>query len=103
MLGYTRWTEHGEPPAVRSTRTEEPLHSQTEVSRISTVKELMEFKSKFKISDESFDHLLDIICKTLPKGHKMPANVHECKKYLSDLETPSSKTEGESSKRKRRS
>jgi hypothetical protein len=63
----------------------------------------MELQSKFKQSDESVDDFLDLMCKTLPEGHKMPANVHECKKYLSDLETPSSKTEGESSKRKRRS
>jgi len=104
MLDYARWTEHGEPPAVSSTRTEEPLHSRTEVPRLTLVNEMMDFKSKYKISDESFDDLLAIVCDIVPEGHKVPATVQECKNLLSGLETPSmktDKTEGESSKRKR--
>jgi len=103
MLGYTRWTEHGEPPAVSSTRTDEPLHSRTEFSRLSFVKDMMQHKSKFKYTDESVDDILRLLSEVLPKGNKVPANVQECKNLLSGLETPSiktDKTEGESSKRK---
>jgi hypothetical protein len=111
MLGYTRWTEHGEPPAVSSTRTEEPLHSRTEVSRLSFVQGLMELKSKFNFTDEGVNDILDLMCEVCPEGHKVPANVRECKNLLSGLETrsktdkpegeTSKKTEGESSKKKR--
>jgi hypothetical protein len=65
---------------------------------------MMELKSKFKFSDECVDDLLAIVCEAAPEGHKVPANVQECKKLLGHLETPSIKTdetEGESSKRKR--
>lgn len=109
MIGYTRWTEHGESlaPVVSLTRTdemptadasdlrnkliaaEEPLHSQTEVSLLSSVQSMLEFKSMCNIEDKGFDDLLNLLCNVLPKGHKMPANLYECKKMLSDLKMPS--------------
>jgi hypothetical protein len=62
----------------------------------------MELKSKFNFTDEGVDDILDLMCEVCPEGHKVPANVRECKNLLSGLETPSSKTdktEGETSKK----
>ncbi|CAM0871927.1 unnamed protein product [Alopecurus aequalis] len=80
---------------------EEPLHSRTELSRLSFVKQMMELQARNNLSDKCIDALLELLCDVCPEGHKVPANVSECQKLLSDLNIPSFKTEGESSKRKR--
>ena len=80
---------------------EEPLHSRTELSRLSFVKQMMELQARHNWTDGSIDAVLALVCHAAPEGHRVPANVHECQNLLSDLKIPSFKTHGESSKKKR--
>ncbi|XP_052147318.1 uncharacterized protein LOC127766269 [Oryza glaberrima] len=68
--------------------SQEQLYSFTQVSRLTAVTRLMGIKSQHNISSECMNNLLSLIGDIMPSGHKMPANLYECKNLLSGLKMP---------------
>jgi hypothetical protein len=97
--GYEIWTEHGENYFSSSTlepsfdnamlaASQEPLHSFTSASWLSTVARLMGIKSQHNMSAECIDNLLRLFGDVLLEGHNMPSNLYECKCLLNGLKMP---------------
>jgi hypothetical protein len=68
--------------------SQEPLHSFTSASRLSTVARLMGIKSQHNLSAECIDNLLRLFGDVLLEGHNMPSNLYECKCLLNGLKIP---------------
>jgi hypothetical protein len=56
-----------------------------EFTTLCSVLQFFMLKSKFGWSDASFNELLRVLAKLLPKGNKVPANTYFAKKLISPL------------------
>jgi hypothetical protein len=68
--------------------SQEPLHSFTSASQLTTMACLVAIKSQHNLSAECIDNLLRLFGDVLPEGHKMPSNLYECKCLLNGLKMP---------------
>jgi hypothetical protein len=55
---------------------EEPLHEHTKVTILVFVTRLMAIKSKFALSNNCYNKLLNLISDVLPENHKMPKDIY---------------------------
>jgi hypothetical protein len=65
--------------------SEEAVHEHTTVSVFSFVTRLMAIKSKFVFSNNCYKELLKLLSNVLPMNHKLPREMYQSKKLISDL------------------
>jgi hypothetical protein len=63
----------------------QPLHEHIKISQLDAITRLVAVKSQFNVSISCFDAFLSVFCTLLPNGHKLPSNLYETKKLLSEL------------------
>jgi hypothetical protein len=65
--------------------SEETLHEHTEVTLLAFVTRLMAITSKYFFSNNCYNELVKLISDILPKPHKVPKDMYQSKKLMSDL------------------
>jgi hypothetical protein len=65
--------------------SEEPLHEHTEVTLLDFITRPVAIKSKYFFSNNCYNDLLKLISDIIPKPHKVPKDMYQSKKMMTDL------------------